>query len=253
MLEKKYIHYCWFGGKPLPKKLKRYLKSWKKYLPDYEIMEWNEKNFDISKTEFSQEAYKYKKWAFVSDVARVFALYEFGGIYFDTDIQIIKPIDDILKNEIWLGREDNNFLATAMIGVKNKNNKHLKNIINIYKKSIFNINDLYAITSPKVFTSYFKKLGLKDSFNSQVLDDDIHIYSRDYFNPKSYDGQNECYSKNTCIIHHFDASWTAIDEKVAIWFVRNHMGSLAKPTFKFFDLLRRIKRKLRGCLNETKK
>ena len=97
---------------------------------------------------------------------------------------------------------------------------------------------------PKVLTNYFEKLGLEKKSENQVLEDDIHIYSRDYFNPKSYDGLDEQYSENTCIIHHFDASWTAIDEKVAIWFVRHHMGSLAKPTFKFFDFARRVKRKI---------
>jgi len=243
-MDKKYIHYCWFGNKKLPRKLKRYMKSWKKYLPEYEFMLWNEENFDVNVTKFSAEAYKHKKWAFVSDVARIYALKKYGGIYFDTDIQVTKSIDDIIKNEIWLGREDDNYLATAMIGVKKKNNKHINNIFNVYKKAEFNPDDLYSVTSPKILTNYFESVGLEKGSNCQTLVDDIHIYSKDYFNPKTYDGQNETYTENTCIIHHFDASWTAIDEKVAIWFVRHHMGSLAKPTFKFFDILRRIKRKV---------
>lgn len=243
-MDKKYIHYCWFGTKKLPRKVRRYMKTWKKYLPEYEFMLWNEENFDVNVTNFSKEAYENKKWAFVSDVARIYALKKYGGIYFDTDIEVKKPLGKILTNEIWLGREDNNYLATAMIGVKEKNNKHINKIFNIYKKAKFNKDDLYSVTSPKILTGYFEKLGLKKQARSQVLEDDIHIYSKDYFNPKTYDGQNETYTKNTCIIHHFDASWTAIDEKVAIWFVRHHMGSLAKPTFKFFDILRRIKRKI---------
>lgn len=237
----KIIHYCWFGGKKLPRKVKKYMKSWKKYLPDYKIMEWNENNFDINITKFSADAYKNKKWAFVSDVARVYALKKYGGIYFDTDIQVLKKIDHILKDEIWLGREDENYLATAMIGVKNPNNKHICNILKLYDEIEFDPNDLYKYTNPKIFTKYFKELGLKKGDTNQVLKDDIHIYKKEYFNPKNYDGQNEKYTKNTCIVHHFDASWTAIDEKVAIWFVRHHMGSLAKPTFKFFDIIRKIK------------
>ncbi len=242
----KYIHYCWFGDKKIPRKLKKYMATWKKYLPDYKFMLWNEENFDVNITKFSSEAYKNKKWAFVSDVARIYALKEYGGIYFDTDIEVLKNIDDILKNEIWLGREDQNYLATAMFGVKKPNNKHIENIFNIYKKAKFNPDDLYSVTSPKILTKYFQGLGLKNEDSCQVLKDDIHVYSKEYFNPKNYDGQNEKYTENTCIVHHFDASWTAIDEKVAIWFVRHHMGSLAKPTFKFFNILRRIKKKIIG-------
>ncbi|MDO5555815.1 MAG: glycosyltransferase [Clostridia bacterium] len=157
----KIIHYCWFGSTKKPKKLKKYFKSWKKYLPDYKLMEWNESNFDVNTTDFSKQAYENKKWAFVADVARVYALQQYGGIYFDTDIEVVKNIDSILKNNIWLGREDENFLATAMIGVKEKGNKHLENILNIYKNSNFNVNDLYSVTSPKIFTKYFESLGMK--------------------------------------------------------------------------------------------
>lgn len=240
----KIIHYCWFGGKKLPRKFKKYMKTWKKYLPDYEIMVWNEDNFDVNCCEFAKEAYRNKKWAYVSDVARIYALYNHGGIYFDTDIEVLKNIDDVLNNEIWLGRESNEYLATAMIGVKNPKNKHIGKIWDIYKEAKFNSDDLYSITSPKVLTNYFKGLGLEEKRESQVLSDDIHIYSRDYFNPKSYDGLSNDFSENTCIVHHFDASWTAIDEKVAIWFVRHHMGKLAGPTFKFFGFLRKVKHKL---------
>ncbi len=241
---KKYIHYCWFGGNKMPRKFKKYIKTWKKYLPDYEIMEWNEKNFDINFCDFVKKAYDNKKWAFVSDVTRLYALYNYGGIYFDTDIEVTKKFDDILENEIWLGRETNEYLATAMIGAKEAKNKHIKNLLDVYKKAKFNADDLYSITSPKVLTNYFAKLGLKNSSENQVLKDDIHIYARDYFNPKSYDGLDEQFSENTCMIHHFDGSWTSLDEKIAIWFVRHHLGSLAKPTFKIFAFARKVKAKI---------
>lgn len=241
----KIIHYCWFGGKSKPRQLKKYIKSWKKFLPDYELMEWNEENFDVNITDFSKNAYENKKWAFVSDVARVYALKEYGGIYFDTDIEIVKNIDNIVENNIWLGREDDHFLATAMFGVKEKNNKHFGNLLNVYKSAKFDPENLYAITSPKVFTTYFESLGLEDGYNCQVLEDDIHIYPRDYFNPKSYDGLNEMYSDNTCIIHHFDASWTDLDEKIAIWFVRHHLGFMSKVVFAISKRLRKIKSKFK--------
>ena len=93
----KIIHYCWFGGKPLPDEYKKYIDSWKKYCPDWEIREWNESNFDFSSCEYAMEAYDAKKWAFVSDYARFKILYEYGGVYFDTDVEILQPLDEVLK------------------------------------------------------------------------------------------------------------------------------------------------------------
>lgn len=240
----KYIHYCWFGGKPLPRKVKKYMKTWKKYLPDYKIMEWNENNFDVNMVKFAKDAYDNKKWAFVSDVARIYALKQYGGIYFDTDIEVTKNIDFILDNQVWLGREDENYLATAMIGIKEPENKHIINILKEYDSIKFDPNNMYEFTNPKIFTKYFSQYGLKKGDDMQVLEDDIHIYPKEYFNPKSYDGKNNKFTTNTCIIHHFDGSWTAIDEKIAIWFVRHKMDFMAKIVFKFFNFLRKIKRVL---------
>lgn len=237
----KYIHYCWFGGKPLPRKVRKYMKTWKKFLPDYEIMEWNEKNFDVNINKFCKDAYANKKWAFVSDVARIYALKKYGGIYFDTDIEVTKNIDFILDDEIWLGREDENYLATAMIGIKEPENKHIINILKEYDNIEFNSNNMYEFTNPKIFTKYFSQYGFEKGDDMQVLEDDIHIYPKEYFNPKSYDGKNNRFTINTCIIHHFDGSWTAIDEKIAIWFVRHKMDFMAKFVFKVFNFLRKIK------------
>ena len=91
----KVIHYCWFGGNPLPNIAVKCINSWKKYFPDYEIIEWNESNFDLFSCDYCREAYDAKKWAFVSDYARFKILYEHGGVYFDTDVEVIKSMDDI--------------------------------------------------------------------------------------------------------------------------------------------------------------
>ena len=95
----KYIHYCWFGGKPLPEIAVKCIQSWKKFFPDYKIIEWNEDNFDLNSCDYCREAYEAKKWAFVSDYARFKILAEYGGIYFDTDVEVIKSFDDILQND----------------------------------------------------------------------------------------------------------------------------------------------------------
>lgn len=93
----KIIHYCWFGGNPLPELAQKCIASWKKFLPDYEIKEWNESNYDVRKIPYIEQAYNAKKYAFVSDYARFDILYQYGGIYFDTDVEVIKPFDEILK------------------------------------------------------------------------------------------------------------------------------------------------------------
>ena len=112
---KKYIHYCWFGNKPLPKLAYQCIESWKKYLPDYEIKCWNEENSDLDECAFVREAYDNKKWAFVADYIRTKAIYEYGGIYFDTDMEITKPIDNIIKeNQGFLGVEDSHMIACGV-------------------------------------------------------------------------------------------------------------------------------------------
>ena len=101
----KIIHYCWFGRNPLPKSAMRCIESWRKYFPDYEIKEWNEDNFDVNMLPFTQEAYKMRKFAFVSDVARFWILYRYGGLYFDTDVEVIRPMDDIVAQRAFMGIE----------------------------------------------------------------------------------------------------------------------------------------------------
>ena len=101
----KIIHYCWFGGNPLPKSAIECIESWKQFFPDYEIKEWNETNFDIHLNRYTEEAYQQKKWAFVSDVARLWALVHEGGIYMDTDVEVVRPLDDLLKNKAFIGFE----------------------------------------------------------------------------------------------------------------------------------------------------
>ena len=104
----KIIHYCWFGGNPLPELAQKCIASWKKYCPDYEIKEWNETNFDLNCCDYVREAYEAKKWAFVSDYARFWILYHEGGVYFDTDVEVPKPIDTIVEKGSFMGCEKSN-------------------------------------------------------------------------------------------------------------------------------------------------
>ena len=140
----KYIHYCWFGDKPLPKLAKKCIKSWKKFLPDYEIIKWSEENIDLNECPFLKEAYEQKKWAFVADYARTKAMYEMGGIYFDTDMEVIQPIDDLLKHNAFLGVEDSGKVACGVWYEKNSKSYLATNLLDFYRtQKGFNEDDIY--------------------------------------------------------------------------------------------------------------
>ena len=110
----KILHYCWFGGAPKPKNIQNCIRSWKKYCPDYEIIEWNEQNFDVSQSLYPRQAYDARRWAFVADYARLKILYEQGGIYMDTDVELLRPLDDLLAYPAFFGFQHNNEVATGL-------------------------------------------------------------------------------------------------------------------------------------------
>ena len=184
----KKIHYCWFGGKELPSKVKKCIATWKKMLPDYEIKEWNEKNFDINTSTFVKEAYEKKKWAFVSDYVRIYALYNEGGIYLDTDVKILKDISHITDKDMFLGYEDSGYVGTAVIGVKEKENKYIKEILDYYNKiEHFNEEIMYNYVNPVIITKILKKYSSKvNEQGIRIFDNNVYVYPRDYFFPLNY-------------------------------------------------------------------
>ena len=126
----KVIHYCWFGKGKMPVLADKCIKSWKKYCPDYEIIEWNEENFDINCCDYVREAYENRKFAFVTDYVRLYAMYTYGGIYMDTDVELLKPLDSFLQDAAFIGFENKESIATAIIGC-NKENKFFKAFIQL--------------------------------------------------------------------------------------------------------------------------
>lgn len=211
----KYIHYCWFGGKPLPKLAKKCLKSWEKYLPDYKIIRWDESNVDFNECPYVKEAYENKKWAFVADYARTKAIYEMGGIYFDTDMIIAKPIDFLLENETFLGIEDSGMVNSAVWGTTKPKTYFAKKILDFYQaQEHFDVNNMFKMSIPRVMTRILNELGLDHTSNEiQHLKHNITIYPREYFYPLSFNFENNIFTDNTCMIHYFDASWFTKKEK----------------------------------------
>lgn len=208
----KVIHYCWFGRNPLPPLANDCITSWKKYLPDYEIIEWNEDKFDISSNTYVREAYEQKKYAFVSDYVRLYALYNFGGIYMDTDVEVIKSLDDFLKDQAFSGFEDEDRIPTGIIGSK-KHHYFIKQLLDYYNGRHFIKEDgtLDITTNVEIIT----KICLDNNFipnNKKQTVCDFTFYPKEYFCPLTYNSLRKHKTKNTYTIHHFAGSWKETSE-----------------------------------------
>lgn len=241
MIPKK-IHYCWFGGKPLDKMGQKCLASWKKYFPDYEIIEWNESNFDVNCCQYVKEAYEAKKYAFVSDYARYKILYEQGGVYFDTDVEVIKPFDDILEKGAFFGCENPNLnsgMATnpGLGCAVAPGLGFYKEVLDDYEKSSFYSEDgsmnLYTIVQRT--TDLLRKHGLQDTMEIQYVAD-IYIYPAEYFCPINIMTKSLIITENTYAIHHYAGSWLSKKDKFK-QFIREVVGN------KFYLFLYRLKHK----------
>ncbi len=213
---KKTIHYCWFGKGELPNSAIKCIDSWKKFCPDYEIMEWNEENFDINQCEYSKGAYLSKKYAFVSDYARFKILFQYGGIYLDTDVEIIASIDDIVKKGPFMGMENNYAVAPGLgIGAEPQM-EIIEEFVKLYENITFENPDTSSNIKTIVdyTTEIFKKYGLKKKEEIQFIKG-IYIYPKEFFCPKNVDTGEIAITENTKTIHHYDASWFSDCEKYA--------------------------------------
>lgn len=209
----KIIHYCWFGDDPLPPIAQRCIDSWKKYCYDFEIREWNENNFDVDMFRYSAEAAKAKKWAFVADVACYYALYTYGGIYIDIDVEVIKPIDNFLNLSLFVGFESEHEInGTGIIGAE-KNFYLIKKLLDVYNEVSFIKSDGTYNTTPS--PEYTSKIMKDEGFllnNSKQIIQNVAVYPSEYFSPKDWRTREINITHNTHTIHHFMASWWSQDE-----------------------------------------
>ena len=219
----KIIHYCWFGGKPIPEEYRRYIDSWAKYLPEYEIRRWDESNYDVNCIPFSSEAYSVGKFAYVSDYARLRIMYEHGGIYFDTDVEVIRPLDDIIENGAFMAFEKNsnaskldclNVAIGLGFAVEPKNHI-IKEILDFYESRhyIYPDGHMEQITIVKIVTDILKRRGLSRSDIPTTIDG-ITIYPWDYFCPVEFLSNKMEITENTRTIHHYSASWMSWTDKL---------------------------------------
>lgn len=210
MIPKK-IHYCWFGRGELTAKSKKCIESWKKYCPDYEIIEWNEDNFDIYQNEYTKKVYNEKKYAFLSDYVRLKVVYEYGGIYLDTDVEIIKPLDNLLDNKAYFGFEINEYVNTGLGFGAEKGNRAVEVLLKEYDILLDGTKDV--IGCPQLNTKGLVKLGLLRNGQLQQLPGCI-VYPADYFNPYDDPTGRLKKTKNTYSIHWYAKSW--LDKKTII-------------------------------------
>ena len=210
----KIIHYCWFGGNPLPPLATKCMESWKKYCGEFEIKEWNETNFDINMTNYSKGAAIADKWAFVADVARFYVMYNYGGIYFDVDVEIVKPIDKLLNSDMFIGFESEHEINTGQGFGAEKNFYLVEKMLDTYKEMPFiNPDGTYNTTpSPKYTSAMMKSEGFVMDNIRQTIGD-IEVYPSEYFCPKEWRSGEVEITENTHTIHHFMASWWSEEEK----------------------------------------
>ena len=205
----KIIHYCWFGGNPLPEDAKYYISSWKKYLPDYTIKEWNESNFDLNSNNYVREAYDVKKWAFITDYVRLYALSTEGGIYMDTDVEVLRSLDELLNEKGFSGFERFDAVQTGIMASE-KNHPFINELLHEYDNIHFvNENGKLDLTTNVVrITNTAQKNGLVLNNEKQIVRD-FTFYPKDYFcpkNPRTYEVE---LTTNTYTIHHFAGSWVS--------------------------------------------
>ena len=210
----KIIHYCWFGKKPKPKLAEKCLQSWKKFCPDYEIIEWNEDNFDVSAAPaYVQQAYAAKRWAFVTDYVRLQAMLQLGGIYMDTDVEIIKPLDPYLHHKGFAGFENPGAIQTGLLACE-KDFPLFQEFISYYDTANYLREDGSedTTTNVQILTRLCVKYGLKLDGSRQTVQD-FAVYPVDYFCPVDFDTEKLHKTKNTVVIHWFAASWHTEEER----------------------------------------
>lgn len=213
----KIIHYCWFGRNSKPKLAEKCIKSWEKVCPDYEIIEWNEDNFDVSAAPlYVRQAYEAGRWAFVTDYVRLKAMTEMGGIYMDTDVEVVKPLDPFLEHEAFAGFEHPTRIQTGLLACR-RGFPLFEEFLRYYDDASFLRPDGSAdiTTNVEILTNLCRKRGLELNDKFQIVDG-LAIYPREVFCPVDYDTKKLKKTRKTVTIHWFSGSWHTEEELEAL-------------------------------------
>lgn len=233
------IHYCWFGGGKMPNLIYKCMSSWEKYCPGYKIIRWDESNFDLYENDYVREAYENKKWAFVSDYARLKVLYEYGGIYLDTDVEVIRPLDYFLQFPAFSGFETENTISTGTMGAE-KGNKWIESLLKDYDGRRFIKPDgSFDMTTNVEFITKRTKLTYPIKLNNTLQKyDDFVIFPVDWLCAADYATQAVCKTENTHTIHHFAGSWLPLKSRIKLGIMRAIGPELASKMKNLRNMLK---------------
>lgn len=207
----KIIHYIWVGNNPKPEIIQKCIASWAKYMPDYEIKEWNESNYDVNKCRYIREAYAEKKWAFVSDFMRFDILNQYGGIYFDTDVELLKPIPgSVLENSLgFTAMESTGKVSPGLIFASVPGHPFLKEILDVYRVESFIVNGKNNLTTVNQrTTAILSRYGFVQKNEFQKADG-LEIYPSNIFCGYDLDINEYAIVPETISVHHYAGSWTS--------------------------------------------
>lgn len=200
----KIIHYCWFGKKEIPKQNRIWMESWNKYCPDYKIIEWNESNYDINKNPYMSEAYQAKKWSFVSDYTRLDIIYQYGGIYLDTDVEIIRNLDELLYQDAFAGVDSSQNISLGL-GFGAVSQHHIvRELLEFYENLHFDVNNLIA--APTLTKPLFERYNYVNNGDIQKIAG-MTVYPEKVLSGKDDITGRILPTENTYAIHHYDGSW----------------------------------------------
>ncbi len=208
------IHYCWFGGKELPRDVQACIASWKKYCPDYEIRQWNETNFDVTAHPFVKAAYEAKAWAFVSDYARLQVVYDYGGVYLDTDVELKKSLDALLDNPCYVALQQvGNWVATGLGFGAEKGSDAVLAMLKAYDGEVFDTNRREQLACPILNTRALASFGVRYAEQVQYLPQ-VTVYPPRFFDPISPGDAKNLLCEDTVSIHHYSATWQSPKQRL---------------------------------------
>lgn len=234
----KKLHYVWVGGGKMSDLMNECMASWKVHCPDYEVIEWNEKNFDIEGNPWAKAALAARNWALVSDIMRAWILYEHGGIYVDTDIEILKPLDEFLENEFFMGYESKHWCNTAIIGSV-AGHEIVEKCIERYKKTAEKSTTIESNTNLLAVQAYSAIMemlyGIKPNGKTTIYEKGIGLYARDYCYPQDWLTHKIKLTKNSAVIHRCSQTWLTKGQKRMFKFFKVVRRVIGQPIFSCFE------------------
>lgn len=234
----KKLHYVWVGGGKMSDLMNECMATWKVHCPDYEVIEWNEKNFDIEGNPWAKAALAARNWALVSDIMRAWILYEHGGIYVDTDIEILRPLDEFLANEFFMGYESKHWCNTAIIGSV-ACNEIVGKCIERYKKTAEKGTKIESNTNLLAVQAYSAimemEYGIKPNGQTSIYENGVGLYSRDYFYPQDWLTHKIKLTQNSAVVHRCSQTWLTKGQRRMFKFFKAVRRVIGKPIFSGFE------------------